>query len=582
MPKTKKLNKTKKLKKTKKGKKRSRTNKTQIGGNLNTKFMDAIIEDDLPYIKENIINITDLSFENSSGDTPLDIAIAKYNDLKTTEFMGDDEREIELYSIRTQIIRTLLKNGANGENIEIPGINFNKADLQNVKLKGANLSGATLEYANLDGSNLENANLSNTDFQDATIRNANLTKTRFNGANLDGTNINGSTTTGTDFTGTMLDMQTPSTVFRTTTDLPQTPNRVFRTTTDLPQTPNRVFRTTTDLPQTPENSVLDESEISIIETDPNESNTIGNLGDIEESFDIPETSPGPLPNTINDDWLLGLMGSANQDDTQSNNENELWNRMETVNRETEQERNERLKRERNEKKQNYLQRPEITLTINNTNPFERLGLSGYHALEMEDISFCDYITEKQDNVIFIYDQQVGVLDKPTIRKLITSEILDETYIVYECRELSEAFVPHEENIISGPMLNMRILAINGLMIPLNELDEVVNGEHQIFVIETGNDKPTIPIASLPTRLAMGDNESGQAVVSANHCQAEVSIKVGNLSYIENRVLLDQCSILGRGKIQKTRHNKKKTKRVRQNKSKRSRKNKKKKNKSLNK
>lgn len=540
MPKTKKLNKTKKLKKTKKGKKRSRTNKTQIGGNLNTKFMDAIIEDDLPYIKENIINITDLSFENSSGDTPLDIAIAKYNDLKTTEFMGDDEREIELYSIRTQIIITLLKNGANGENIEIPGINFNKADLQNVKLKGANLSGATLEYANLDGSNLENANLSNTDFQDATIRNANLTKTRFNGANLDGTNINGSTTTGTDFTGTMLDMQTP------------------------------------------ENSVLDESEISIIETDPNESNTIGNLGDIEESFDIPETSPGPLPNTINDDWLLGLMGSANQDDTQSNNENELWNRMETVNRETEQERNERLKRERNEKKQNYLQRPEITLTMNDTNPFENVGLFGYHALEMEDISFCDYITEKQDNVIFIYDQQVGVLDKPTIRKLITSETLDETYIVYECRELSEAFVPHEENIISGPMLNMRILAINGLMIPLNELDEVVNGEHQIFVIETGNDKPTIPIASLPTRLAMGDIESGRAVVSANHCQAEVSIKIGKLSYIENRVLLDQCSILGRGKIQKTRRKKKKTKRVRQKKSKRSRKNKKKDKKSLNK
>lgn len=540
MPKTKKLNKTKKLKKTKKGKKRSRTNKTQIGGNLNTKFMDAIIEDDLPYIKENIINITDLSFENSSGDTPLDIAIAKYNDLKTTEFMGDDEREIELYSIRTQIIITLLKNGANGENIEIPGINFNKAVLQNVKLKGANLSGATLEYANLDGSNLENANLSNTDFQDATIRNANLTKTRFNGANLDGTNINGSTTTGTDFTGTMLDMQTP------------------------------------------ENSVLDESEISIIETDPNESNTIGNLGDIEESFDIPETSPGPLPNTINDDWLLGLMGSANQDDTQSNNENELWNRMEPVNRETEQERNERLKRERNEKKQNYLQRPEITLTMNDTNPFENVGLFGYHALEMEDISFCDYITEKQDNVIFIYDQQVGVLDKPTIRKLITSETLDETYIVYECRELSEAFVPHEENIISGPMLNMRILAINGLMIPLNELDEVVNGEHQIFVIETGNDKPTIPIASLPTRLAMGDIESGRAVVSANHCQAEVSIKIGKLSYIENRVLLDQCSILGRGKIQKTRRKKKKTKRVRQKKSKRSRKNKKKDKKSLNK
>lgn len=519
MPKTKKLNKTKKLKKTKKGKKRSRTNKTQIGGNLNTKFMDAIIEDDLPYIKENIINITDLSFENSSGDTPLDIAIAKYNDLKTTEFMGDDERENELYSIRSQIIITLLQNGAT-----------------------------------LDGYNLENENLSNTDFPDATIRNANLSETPENSV-LDESQISiiEANPNDEDIIGDLSDIEESF-------DIPV-----------VPQIPPGLM-----------DSVLDESQISVIETDPNESNTIGNLSDIEESFDIPETSPGPLPNTINDDWLLGLMDSANQNDTQSNNENEIWNRMEPVNRETEQERNERLKRERNEKKQNYLQRPEITLTMNDTNPFENVGLFGYHALEMEDISFCDYITEKQDNVIFIYDQQVGVLDKPTIRKLITSETLDETYIVYECRELSEAFVPHEENIISGPMLNMRILAINGLMIPLNELDEVVNGEHQIFVIETGNDKPTIPIASLPTRLAMGDIESGRAVVSANHCQSEVSIKVGNLSYIENRVLLDQCSILGRGKIQKTRRKKKKTKRVRQKKSKRSRKNKKKDKKSLNK
>ena len=98
------------------------------------------------------------------------------------------------------------------------------------------------------------------------------------------------------------------------------------------------------------------------------------------------------------------------------------------------------------------------------------------------------------------------------------------------------------------------------------MDAVVNGEHQIFVIETNNGKKTIPIASLPTRLAMGDDESGQAVVSADHCQAEVSIQVGKISYIENQVLLKQCNKKG-GK-------KNKTYRKKQKKSKRSRKNKK--------
>ena len=479
--------KTRKLKKTKKGKKRSRTNKTQMGGNSNIQFMDGIMDDNLPYIEDNIVKFTDLSFENSRGETPLDIAIDKYNDLKTTNFMGDYGRKLELTSIRTQIIETLLKNGANGENIEIPGIDFSKTNLRNVKLKGANLSGANLEKTNLSNANLEGANLSNT----------NLTKTIFNGAKLD----------GTDFTGTLLDTQTP------------------------------------------ENSVLDESQISVIEADPNDEGTIGEFS-IDDSFDMPIVPQTPS----------GLMDSVDHDD-----EHELWNRMETVHRETEQERSARLKRERTEKKQKYLLRPETTLTMNNTNPFEKVGLSGYHVFEMEDVNFCDYIRENIDNVIFIYDQQVGVFDKPTIRNLITTETLDETKIVYECNEISEAFVPHEENIISGPMLNMRILAINGLMIPLNELDAAINGEHQIFVIETENDKNKIPIASLPTRLAMGDDESGREVVSADHCQTEVSIKVGKLSYIKNRVLFDQCSTLSRGKTKKTRRKKKKTKRSRKNK-----------------
>ena len=560
--------KTKKLKQSNKGKKRrSRRSKSQIGGNLNTKFLKAIEEDDLPYIKENIVNITDLSFENSSGNTPLEIAVTRYNDLNPTEFTGDDEAKLELYNIRTQIIELLLKNGANGDNIVIPRINFDGTNLQNVDLKGADLTGATLENANLDGANLENANLSYVDLQDATIRNANLTKTKFIGANLDGTNINGSNTTETDFTGTLYDQQTTDNVFRTTTDLPQTTDNVFRTTTDLPQTSDNVFRTTTDLPQTsdnvsipPYNSDLNESQISSIEADSN---------DNDDSFDISvglQTPPYSPPRGNNNNLLLNLMDSYRANNYQSNDENQSQGRMSLSELETEEERNERLLGERNKKRQKYLERPKVTLNINKTNPFEKVGFSSYHAYEMEDVNFCDYITENKDNVIFIYDLQVSVIDKSTIRKLITSETLDDTYIVYECKELSEAFVPHEENIVSGPMLNMRILALNGLTVPLNELDAVVNGEHQIFVIETNNDKKTIPIASLPTRLAMGDDESGQAVVSADHCQAEVSIKVGKISYIENKVLLKQCDKKG-GK-------KKKTRRKKQKKSKRSRKNKK--------
>lgn len=190
---------------------------------------------------------------------------------------------------------------------------------------------------------------------------------------------------------------------------------------------------------------------------------------------------------------------------------------------------------------------------------------------MEDVSFCEYINKSNDNVIFIHERQVGLLDKPSIKTLITNETLDETKIVYQCNELSEAFIPYEENIISGPMLNMHIMGMFGLMLPLEDLDEVVNGTQQIFVIKTESDQDKIPIASLPTRLATGA-ESGAAVVGANHCQSEVSIKVGKLSFVEDQVLLKQCDKKG-GKKQKTRRKKqKKSKRspkTRKNKNKKS-------------
>jgi len=548
--------KTKKVTSPHKGKKKSRTKKTQKGGDSNTDFMNAIKESDLSYVEDNIGNITDLSFEDSSGNTPLDVAINKYNELKTTEFMGDDEREMELYSIRTQIIIALLKNGANGENIELPGINFNNVEFQNVNLSGSDLTGATLENANLDGANLTDANLSGADLQYTIITNATLTNTKFIGANMDGTNINGSNTYGADFTGTILDT-TP------------TSDTVFRTTTDLPRTfDEQVATINTDVNYNYNNGEF----MSDIEGDSSENNDISLTDNdyLDLSEPGPVVPPTPAPRATNDSFsLLDLMDSAAT--TQPTNENDRWSRTGVIHRETERERNSRLQEERKNKKQNYLERTKITLDTNNTDPFETIGLSGFDLIMREDVSFCKYIKESSDNVIFIHDQQVGLIDKETITKLITNETLDETKIVYQCNKLSEAFIPYEENIISGPMLNMDIMGIFGLMLPLEDLDEVVNGTHQIFVIKTENDKDKIPIASLPTRLATGD-EIGNVVVSANHCQAEVPIKVGKLSYVDNEVLLKQCDKKG-GKKRKTyRKKQKKSKRspkTRKNKNKKS-------------
>jgi len=563
--------KTKKVTSPHKGKKKSRTKKTQKGGDSNTDFMNAIKEGDLSYVENNIGNITDLSFEDSSGNTPLDVAINKYNELETTEFMGDDGRDMELYSIRTQIIIALLRNGANGENIELPGINFNYVELKNVNLKGsdltgatlenanldgANLTGATLENANLDGANLTDANLSGADLQDTIITNATLTNTKFIGANMDGTNINDSNTTGADFTGTILDT-TP------------TSDTVFRTTTDLPRTfDEQVATINTDVNYNYNNGEF----MSDIEGDSSENNDISLTDNdyLDLSEPGPVVPPTPAPRATNDSFsLLDLMDSAAT--TQPTNENDRWSRTGVIHRETERERNQRFQREREIKKQNYLERSKITLDKNNTDPFKTIGLSGYYAIMMEDVSFCKYIKESSDNVIFIHDQQVGLIDKETITKLITNETLDETKIVYQCNELSEAFIPYEENIISGPMLNMDIIGMFGLMLPLEDLDEVVNGTQQIFVIKTENDKDKIPIASLPTRLATG-NDTGNVVVSANHCQAEVYIKVGKLSYVDNKVLLKQCDKKGGRKRKTYRKKQKKSKRspkTRKNKNKKS-------------
>jgi ribosome recycling factor len=82
---------------------------------------------------------------------------------------------------------------------------------------------------------------------------------------------------------------------------------------------------------------------------------------------------------------------------------------------------------------------------------------------------------------------------------------------------------------------MRSIGIYGVMIPLDQLSEVIVRDKQIFVIQTDSNSKSqqIPIASLSTIL-------GGNVVSADHCQAAVSIRIGNISYVDNETLQKQC------------------------------------------
>ena len=492
---------------------RKNKSKKKYGGNNNMDFMNAIKNANLEYVKQNIATINGLSYEDAYGNTPLDNAINGYNSI---EHQIPDEEQFNRFSNYVEIIRLLLENGANGENIGLPNFNFENINLENANLKNASLRGSNMYNANLEGAELQNADLSKVDLTNATLELTNLTNTNFTGANLDNTNFDNAVIDGTVFTNTILD-------------------------------DDDEYHEEEDEEDDEEDDEYDEEETPVLPE----------LEFIPRSPEGPPTDYSP-PRGNNNQSLLDLIDSYHENNPQVNNGNRSRPRLILSELETE-DRKERLLRERNEKKQKYLERPKVTLNMNETNPFENVGLTGYNAITMEDIDYCDYIKESNDNVIFIYNQQVGLLDKQKIRTLIETETLDETKVVYECKELSVAFVPHEENIISGPMLNMRILAIYGLTVPLNELDAVVNGEHQIFVIETINDKKTIPIASLSTRVATG-NESGYAVVSADHCQSEVYIQIGKLSYVENNVLFDECTKKGgkKGKIKRKKQTHKKT------------------------
>lgn len=187
-----------------------------------------------------------------------------------------------------------------------------------------------------------------------------------------------------------------------------------------------------------------------------------------------------------------------------------------------------------------LVRDKVSLEKSVNNPFTELELTRYDPILMESVQFCDYVKDDKDNLLFIFNKQVGFIEKSRIKDFISQDTLDKNKIIYQCKKTDQSFQPRDENIVGGPALNMDIIGLFGVMVPLSYLDEVVNGKHQIFVIESTSANETMPIASLNTRL-------GGNVVSANHCQAEVAIQVSKLSYVDNDVLIGMCKKGGKRK-----------------------------------
>ena len=201
---------------------------------------------------------------------------------------------------------------------------------------------------------------------------------------------------------------------------------------------------------------------------------------------------------------------------------------------------ERKREIREIKKQKYLTREPAVLEKYIVNKEDNLfnELNGFETISMDPINYCEYIENDKNNLIFIYNGQYVTSNKNDIRDQF---ITNDNYIVFECKRVGIAFIPIEDNIIEKPYLNLHNIGIFGVMVPLSEIDYVLDNKYQIYIINHDIDDTRVrmPIASLNTRI-VDPNDSGQAVVSANHCQAEVHIKKCNLSFIENEYLLNKC------------------------------------------
>lgn len=396
-------------------------------------------------------------------------------------------------------------------NKDFSGANLAGADFSGAKLSGADFTGANLTGANLKfvlmfrsllkGANLTDVNLSTSDLAGTNLADANLTGANLKGSRLDGINFVGATLTGVDLEGANLEGSNFEGVDLSDLDLESL--NIQRANFKHAQL-NNVNLTNANL-----------TGANLNGADLEGANLNGaNLtnADLEGANLTGARLQGAILTGANleDDSVLRTM--LDSPTSTSIYHDSISHSTSTL--------------------RELLKRKSVKLTKYPDNPFKNGILSSYNVILLEDVNYCEYIKNK-NNLLIFFGKQVAIIDRETLKQFIDTTTVNPDNIVYRCKDVDGAFMPRNSNIISGPTLNMTAIGLNGPIVPLEYLDQVVKGVHQIFMIEPTDNVKKMPIASLGTRL-------GGSVVSANHCQANVNKQMCTISYIENNTLLEAC------------------------------------------
>lgn len=174
----------------------------------------------------------------------------------------------------------------------------------------------------------------------------------------------------------------------------------------------------------------------------------------------------------------------------------------------------------------------------------------YDAISMKTFS-TDDILKSNDILICIYNNARYVVS----RRELEGELETNVYkLVYMCHRVSPAPEQPDENIVTDPngipilYFNMAGVAIHGVMVPVASLKRVVNDTNvkAVFIdTSTDNDLQGIPITERPVTSLLPFH--GGNIVSATHCQANETIRVGSLRSVNTQTmetLLSSCPTQG--------------------------------------
>jgi uncharacterized protein YjbI with pentapeptide repeats len=479
------------------------------------------------YDNDNDDHMNVLNNENDEGYIPLPFAMLEGNN---------------------EIVILLLQKGVNADGFNFDEFVFSHTNLHYTKINGGSFVNAKFIDTNLSHTTFIDCDFTDADMTRAIITDAVLTECDFINAILTYADFTGATVTNPDFTGANID-EAIGIITSYTTDIG--PPRLRTISQDLNEFPAYSANNNSDLSISNIDDSLDDASYDSGEWHINDTPPSHPDFNQEPRFNQPSSPdyPPPPPYGNLDDNSLD---DASYDSGEwFRNENPPFRPLPPP-----------APPPRISRRELLLRRNKVTLEKSTINPFLTSDLKGYNALQLEDTEYCSFNTERPDNILFLLNTQNAFLTKDELKRVME----DNDRIVYLCKTIDRAFQPRDENIIGGPYLNMNVIGLSGIMIPLEQLDEVITGKHQIFVVETiADSKTNVPIASLNTRL-------GGNVVGANHCQAEVAIQIGNISYVTNDVLQKQCVdnelLTNVSNMRGTRRRIRKPKPVKQNKSKR--------------